>query len=634
MAPNSSPATLTRMIIELILSKRIVHYQDIMEYTGTSRKTIAKYLNEVEKVVNQQGVHLVRKRGQGIRFSGNTKGLLAEFPILKDNSQSEQERRISIMTFLTQQSKPVLLDDIADHFFISRSTLERDLNVLKMDYGLKLTATTEGVKFNSSESDVRRVIGQLLQSYWGQEIKQNQQTGKMTRTFKVPQSLKRYVNKQTLNQMQKVLNKFVKILKVDVNEYQYESLLIHTTIAIQRIKNGEFITQTTTQNFDTMAISPSTNKLVKMLIVAFKCEIPDEEIAYLNMHVAAIEDGYIDLDRSGLVERTIVDWLRSVLTDYDNQLLRNLTLHLRPALVRIKNGISITNPYCNQVKTYFPVAFDQALALAMTIEKQYHLQLTEDEIAYLALHFESFIERRKVLKPDVELAIVCSTGYGTAELLKQRVMDKLPDVQIVGTLSVNELMTSTVTADIIISTIPLKMSGTRVIQVSPFLNDQELSLLEKLSQDIRQEKYTRNAFVKLLSPNGIITNSKATEKKMAIIQLTDRLEKYGYVDNQMQNSALAREQVASTIIDKFAIPHGDIDHVLQPTIGIMTSKKGIKWDHENVHIVFFVALNRTVETQMDDIYSYFYNLIQDGQRMTALIKAQNAQEIIDTLAQQ
>ena len=37
---------------------------------------------------------------------------------------------------------------------------------------------------------------------------------------------------------------------------------------------------------------------------------------------------------------------------------------------------------------------------------------------------------------------------------------------------------------------------------------------------------------------------------------------------------------------------------------------------------------------MDDIYSYFYNLIQDGQRMTALIKAQNAQEIIDTLAQQ
>ncbi|KLD61247.1 hypothetical protein WP50_03810 [Lactiplantibacillus plantarum] len=69
-----------------------------------------------------------------------------------------------------------------------------------------------------------------------------------------------------------------------------------------------------------------------MLIVAFKCEIPDEEIAYLNMHVAAIEDGYIDLDRSGLVERTIVDWLRSVLTDYDNQLLRNLTLHLRPEL--------------------------------------------------------------------------------------------------------------------------------------------------------------------------------------------------------------------------------------------------------------------------------------------------------------
>ncbi|OUT01807.1 putative licABCH operon regulator [Lactiplantibacillus plantarum] len=119
---------------------------------------------------------------------------------------------------------------------------------------------------------------------------------------------------------------------------------------------------------------------------------------------------YIDLDRSGLVERTIVDWLRSVLTDYDNQLLRNLTLHLRPALVRIKNGISITNPYCNQVKTYFPVAFDQALALAMAIEKQYHLQLTEDEIAYLALHFESFIDGKLELRFNDRSSASKATG--------------------------------------------------------------------------------------------------------------------------------------------------------------------------------------------------------------------------------
>ncbi len=632
MAPNSSPATLTRMIIELILSKQVVHYQDIMEYTGMSRKTITKYLNKVEAIVNQQGVELVRKRGQGIHFRGNTNALLAKFPALKDGSQSEEERRISIMTFLTQQSSPILLDDIADHFFISRSTLERDLNILKSSYGLKLTATTEGIQFKSSEGDVRRLIGQLLQSYWGQEIKQNQRTGKMVRTFKIPASLKRYVDKQTLDQMQRVLNQFVATLKVDVNEYQYESLLIHTTIAIQRIRNGEYISHLSSSRLNGITISPSTTKLAKMLVAAFGCTLPDEEIAYLNIHVAAIEDGYIDLAHNGIVEQKMVNWLRTVLSDYDNQLLRNLTLHLRPALVRIKNGISITNPYCNQVKTYFPVAFDHALALAMAITKRYRLQLTEDEIAYLALHFESFIERRKTSRSDVELVIVCSTGYGTAELLKQRVMDKLPNVNIVNTLSVSELMAGPVTADIVISTIPLRLNGTRVIQVTPFLNDHEIDVLKKLSQDVRKEKYAREAFVKLLSPNGIITNSSATNKQAAIIQITDQLQTHGYVDKQMQASALAREQVASTIIDKFAIPHGDINHVLKPTIGILTSKRGIEWDHERVHIVFFVALNRTVESQMDDIYSYFYSLIQNANRMAALTKAQDVQSIIEILA--
>ena len=135
-----------------------------------------------------------------------------------------------------------------------------------------------------------------------------------------------------------------------------------------------------------------------------------------------------------------------------------------------------------------------------------------------------------------------------------------------------------------------------------------------------------------MSPNGIITNSSATNKQAAIIQITDQLQTHGYVDKQMQASALAREQVASTIIDKFAIPHGDINHVLKPTIGILTSKRGIEWDHERVHIVFFVALNRTVESQMDDIYSYFYSLIQNANRMAALTKAQDVQSIIEILA--
>lgn len=631
MAPNSSPQALTRTIIQFILAKTEVHYQDIMEYTGLSRKTVAKYLNLVETAVNQRGVELVRKRGQGIHFIGNTEALLAAFPQVTATNQSEEERRISLMTFLTQQPEPILLDDLADQFYISRSTLERDLNTLKNQYGMKLAATTNGIQLQSSEVDVRRLIGQLLQAYWGQEINQNQQTGKMTRTFKVPASLKQYVDKATLDSAQHVLNQFVDSIQVQINEYQYESLLVHTTIAIQRIKKGEFVPQVAMKHVQSVGISPATCQLVTLLEAAFECKLPAEEVAYLNIHVVAIEDGYIDLDQGGAVETDLVTWLRHTLADYDEQLLRNLVLHLRPAIVRVKNGVSITNPYREQVKTYFPVAFDHALALALAITHEYHLQLPEDEIAYLALHFESFIERSKQRVPDVRVVIVCSTGYGTAELLRQRVMDKLPDVQIVGTMSVNELLATPIVADMVISTIPLKMTGTRVIQVTPFLSEQELDGLDKMSRDIRKVKYARQAFVQLLSTDGIITQTDASDKRTAIIQLTDQLAKAGYVDDQMQASALAREQLASTIIDKFAIPHGDIDHVLKPTIGIMTSRRGIQWDHERVHLVFFVALNRSVANQMDDIYSYFYDLIQDKARMNRLIQADDGQTIIDTL---
>lgn len=631
MAPNNSPATITRKIIQLILSKTEVHYQDLIDYTGTSRKTVAKYLKQVESIVNEQGVKLIRKRGQGIYFQGDVDNLLAVFPSLTPQSQNEDERRISIMTFLTQYQAPILLDDLAEKFYISRSTLERDLASLKNQYGFKLISTPAGIRFNSSEEKVRRITSQLLQSYWSQEVHQNQKTGQINRTFNVPDSLKQYVESNILDRTEKVLNQFINDLKVEINEYQYESLLIHTTIAIQRIKKGEYISRLKEENLAIDTISPSTNKLVKLLSREFCCDIPDEEVSYLNIHVVAIEDSYIDLNRNGVIEQAMIDWLKKTLSDYDDTLLRNLVLHLKPALARAKNQISIANPYIKQIKAYFPTAFERALDLTILIDQHYHLQLTEDEIGYLALHFESFMERNKTLKLDVRMAIVCSTGYGTAELLKQRVADKLPDIQIIGTLSVNELMEKPIKADIIISTIPLKMNDAIVIQVSPFLDENEIEVLKKISTDVRKKKYASKAFIQLLSLQGIIVNTTAQDKRTAIIQLTDKLNEAGYVDSHMQVSALERESLASTVIDNFAIPHGDIDHVLKPTIGIMTSVEGISWDKDKVHLVFFIALNRSVEEQMDDIYSYFYDLIQNTEKMSEIIKAEDAQTVLEKL---
>lgn len=119
-----------------------------------------------------------------------------------------------------------------------------------------------------------------------------------------------------------------------------------------------------------------------------------------------------------------------------------------------------------------------------------------------------------------------------------------------------------------------------------------------------------------------------------IKQLTDQLARFNYVDSEMGKSALEREKLATTKLGQISIPHGGLEHVLKPTLGILTSKKGIVWDHgQSVHLVFFIAFNQQLESKMDDIYTYFYSLIKDQKVINCLVNATTRKEVISILAQ-
>lgn len=62
-------------ILSLILKQGTIHYQNISESTGYSRKTIANHLNHIEEFLDEYNVELIRKRGNGIQIKGDVKQL-------------------------------------------------------------------------------------------------------------------------------------------------------------------------------------------------------------------------------------------------------------------------------------------------------------------------------------------------------------------------------------------------------------------------------------------------------------------------------------------------------------------------------------------------------------------------------
>ena len=101
----------------------------------------------------------------------------------------------------------------------------------------------------------------------------------------------------------------------------------------------------------------------------------------------------------------------------------------------------------------------------------------------------------------------------------------------------------------------------------------------------------------------------------------------------MLAEALKRERLASTGLGDFAIPHGKVDKIISPVIGVLVAPQGIKWGKHCVKIAFFIALNQPIDGDLEKMYRYFYKIIQDPRKLKKLYHTQNATEFLHVLKQ-
>lgn len=624
--------SLTVNIIKFIISKSIVHYQDIMDYTGLSRRTISKYLDKISDMMKAYDVELVRKRNVGIYFDGNLEKLISKFQISPSSDDTSELRQLNILNYLMTCRESVLIDDIADKFYISRSTLTRDLKKIKTEYKVETAFGKDGIFLKHSEEDTRKIISRVISKFWIPEITHDSGTDGFNRNFNIPSTLEKYIDEEILSKTLDVLQEFERQNKIFIKEYEYQSLLIHITIAIQRIKDGDYL-QHEDLIAEDYAILDNTNRLVKMLEATFDCCIPLSEIRYLNIHVLAITNGHLHLEKYSNFEEELVSFLKENIMDYDTVLLKNLLVHLQPAIKRNKLGVSVINPYCEIIKSKFPLAMDKAVQLAQCLSSKYQITLNEDEICYIALHFEAFLERSQNIKGEINVALVCSTGFGTAALLKQQIKKKFGNmIKSIQSLSVQEVVNRGVNADVIISTVPFDMPGKKILQVTPFISEQDFECLEDIIKEACKEKYATNMFLKMIDKKCIIVENQKVDYQKAIEEIVSGLHTQEYVTKEMLNSAIKREKISSTALGSIAIPHGDIKHVIKPVIGLLVSKQGIIWgNNQKVNVVFFIALNKEVENKIDEIYSHFYELIQNEAEIKKLSLLTTADEVYQRL---
>jgi PTS system nitrogen regulatory IIA component len=143
-----------------------------------------------------------------------------------------------------------------------------------------------------------------------------------------------------------------------------------------------------------------------------------------------------------------------------------------------------------------------------------------------------------------------------------------------------------------------------------------------------------------LKQDAIIVDLKATDKKSAIIELVDILEKTKKVKkaDEIINVVLEREKLGSTGIGQgVAIPHAKTD-VLSQQLGVLgISRKGIEFnslDGELVHIIFLLLGPVEVVGQHLKALSKISRLFKDKFLRQAIREAKTTEEVVKIIQQE
>ena len=424
-------------------------------------------------------------------------------------SFTKDEREKIIITDIFFNNENISLETLEEKLDISELTLKNDLKVLEnymKTFIISLDSKT--LAYQAEERNVRRLILDILLKNYNIkyleggkiDIEKNYQYG----FFICWDKMDEYFKSENVNNAMKVLKNTLDEAKKTIGDENFKILLFYILITFKRfeehplklIKNMEFLTKSeeyaiVERKFSEYGLS--------------KSEILNMTEYFLGSHSFGFDDSFyinwvqIELSMMRLIKEVAKSGYEEL--EKDMFLLENLINHMKPAIYRAKKGIRLSCEIYDEFKETYPLVLN--LVSKAWNKIGIDIKISDDELAYIAMHFQLAMKRIKSKKLE-NILIVCGAGYSTSRFLSASIKEHF-NVNIVNIIPYNELENyKNEDIDLVVTTIEgVKFRDKKVIKVSPILSTEDIIKLKneklssskniKLSEIIEiAEKYSEN----------------------------------------------------------------------------------------------------------------------------------------------
>lgn len=578
----------SKIINILKSSKQPISSKALAEEIGCSTKTIQVEVKNINSTM--ENIKIESSRGIGYNLVGD----ISSLKNIKDEPINDDFDRISYILkkiILLHKGDTLKIENLADEMYVSLSTIKNDLKevrqILKI-YNLKIISKHKlGISIDGDKKDLIRCILEISLKY---------------ENINIEDFFSDYVSLNVLSIRNEILNKLEKE-NIIFTDYEFNNMFNYILLYLSLENKNDY------KGYIEKYINYYQDKLKKQDDESTKNKI-------LNS---------IDKFIKNLKLATSID-----LSD-DEVFKEYLCRHIISFCIR--NDLNINNQgiISNDIKRKYPFAFELANIAKTTLEEDLNIEIDESEVANITIHIGGALQRSssneesKVLKT----IIVCASGIGTSMLIKAKLEAKfdkrLEVLKVIPSYLIDYV--SAMDVDFIIATVPVKVGNIPVINISPFLDDKEVKIIEKFL-DTGNIYYNAN-LSEIFDEDLFFIDLDFNNKYDVINHMTDKLLEKNYIDEEMKNSYIEREKIATTEIGNMvAIPHGAHGKVYKNSIAIGILKSSIPWEVGQVRLVVMLSLQKESILNYEDLFSNIYKRIDSIAKVISICESKKYEKFI------
>lgn len=591
-------------LIRLILnnSNDYLSANEIANYLNVSNRTVRSDIKYINSELVKELIVSVKGRGYKMNRTLYSVEQLAEIVTAYTNKESEILLKIGCQLLMHQQ--PMTVDQLENDFGLTRSEVNDYLNRIQswctsFDINVNISKK-KGITVNGNEMNIRNAILHLNQ------LSTKHQTVELFILNEIPEA--------HIQMIFQIIKNNLSDYQIQTSDIRIRQLLIHLIIIFKRNNDNDasWVVDEESQIIAQHCIDEINRKLAYGLSDETAKLFSFFISYYFNKYDLGLEKVFV----KSYIDRMIYQMEKSVGVNFtkDKALRDNVYSHFSRTYLRIAKNVYINNPLTEDIKKHYPFVFNTLYETVNHLSKDAKINLVEDEIAFLALHFQSSIDRNE--KNRFNIVITCYYGLGISSLLEAKIANLDDRIHVIDTLKLENVSQYDFSGvDALITThfidkfqVPDTL---QVMEVSPLFSNEDAN---KIQSFIRHKQ------------NPVLNQDELAAIQFDVHSDKQELTEASYVFEQAQiifgdnhsvsekyiQSALEREKFSSTFIGNgISIPHGDPEKVLKSHVVIFKNMQGFGWKQNRAKLVFFLAIAEQDIPAMKKIIHTIANLTEN-----------------------